>query len=53
MAFSASENPDAHAAIRDRFTAMRTAGLWHPQRNEHRRMIRGWCPHRARADALR
>ena len=32
-AFLRRENPDAHTAIRQRFTAMRTAGLWHPRRN--------------------
>ena len=33
-AFLRRENPDAHAAIRERFTAMRAAGLWHPRRND-------------------
>ena len=32
-AFLRRENPDAHAAIAARFTAMRDAGLWHPRRN--------------------
>ncbi len=31
--FLRQENPDAHAAIRTRFSTMRAAGLWHPQRN--------------------
>ena len=33
-AFLRRENPDAHAAIRARFGTMRSAGLWHPQRND-------------------
>ncbi len=33
-AFLRRENADAHTAIRERFTAMRSAGLWHPQRND-------------------
>ena len=32
--FLARENPDAYAAVISRFSAMRSAGLWHPQRND-------------------
>ncbi len=32
--FLRRENPDAHAAIRAQFSEMRSAGLWHPQRND-------------------